>query len=344
MGRDVDSAEQNAATPRRCWRPTSLPPLWDEEGWLCGTAFPDRLCWLPDADAARLLGERYRSGCLDVEELQIDLDQIAFLDPAEASACLDWLRAEVVPADWSYSFSDGSTVDWPQFINRMAGKVAAGGRIRDLAAAPLAERRMRLQQVRDLAVGVPEWWDGTREVILAEALADPGQAAEVALEFWCRQEASDSHGEREVARRLWLRDPLAALAFMERQERFHCESLLPILLQRTLIQPSAEHLQLVMELLARMGRCSWVTLCVAVVRVLHLLEFWEQEDRAILVEAAVQAVIRFDPVYDSVRPRYSQFRSELADHLSSLPLPAQCIGGLSTLLVEAPGGSGRRDQ
>jgi hypothetical protein len=290
---------------------------------------------LSDAEAAWLLGQRYRSGCRDVEELQYDLDQIAFLDPTEARLCVDWLHAEVMPGEWRYPGREGSALDWAQFVSHLAGKVEEGERIRALAAAPLLRRREWLRKVQDLDEATPEWWSGTREVVLAETLVDPAEAAELALELWDRRGYADTRCEQEVARRLWLQNPGATLSFLDHQKQFHCGSLLPILLQRTLSAPSAEHLGLAVELMVRMERCSWGSLCISVARVLHSLVAWDPEERSLLIKAAVQAVLQFDPLYDDPRARHASFKEELAAHLTSLPISSELANRLSAELLIA---------
>lgn len=306
-------------------RASGLPPLFDEEGWLGGHTFADRVSWLPDEEAARLWGEPYRSGTRDVEELKYDLDHIAYLHPAEADACLHWLRNP--PA------SEQRPECEPEELDYLTGLVRANRHLHELAAAPPAERRRQQQRLRELPRDDPQWYEIAHLVLLAEARADPRHAAELALEFWCQRASSDPPGEQEIARRLWLLDPDAALSYLDRQQQTHWTSLLPILLQRVLIHPSPGNLHLAQELLTRFHSGSWTGLCVAVVRVLGTLERWEPAARLVLLEAAVHSVARFVADDDWTRLRHAAFKTELIAHLPSLPIPPHHAATLAKLLV-----------
>jgi len=315
------------------WRPVGLPPLFDEEGWLGGHTFSDRVSWLPDDEAARVWGERYRSGVRDLEGLKYDLDFIAYLCPAEADACLRWLHAEPGPEpNWGHSLPGGRRLSWAEFLEYLAGLIHQGRRIHELSAATADERRREAEALRELPREDPTWHRLARVVVLAEARVDPHRAAELALEVWGQRGALNPAGEGEVARRLWLRDPDAALAFLDRQRRPHCAGLLPILLQRVLTDPSKESHRLAVELLARLKWCTWPELCLSVVRVLGAVESWPPADRLALLDATVREVTRFQPDNDWARPRHVAFKMELAIHLSTLPLTPEDAAALTELL------------
>jgi hypothetical protein len=330
------SKREESTAPRAEMQIEAFPLIPDEQAWLCGDAFPDQVFWLPDEEAARLWGERYRSGSLDDEELKIHLDIIAYLHPGEAAACLHWLAEEhAQDPGWRYTFPDRREVTWPEFLRYLQERAGAGQRIRDLAAAPAEERRVREQAVRRISAEHPAWFDAVRDLVLAEALVDPHHAAELSLEFWCRQTSWYPIGEGEVARRLWMRDPDTALSYMDRQERRHCASLLPILLQRTLTLPSKANRRLALELMERLPWCSWTSAYISLMRVRNALERWPATDHIAFIEAAAEVMAQFDPDHALVRHGLHSVNEEFVRLIQILSLPRTVKRSLTRMLARA---------
>lgn len=271
---------------------------------------------LPDDQAASILGRHFRDKWFprltDGEAFvtKRTLREIVFLDPAEARACLAWLRdSHTPPAEWRGELTANIIVTYPEFVDRLEDYVAGWELVHRLLARSSYERQAYKERLETMPPDSKQRWVLARFVIMAEALADPVRAAEWVVQWWGAHPGwGDTDIKDEVLLRLWNNDPNAGLSLIQRLGPSAFPRASIFLLRKLLSLPSSENLLFTTELLRQFHRGGAGPLGATIGYALEALPQWPADFVPVLLEAISDSFLLYEQehanIFGTRKPKY----------------------------------------